>query len=416
MLTRIFSLLLGTGILLVGAGFLFTLLGVRAGLEGFSNKTVGVIMSSYFLGFVIGSWLCPLIIRRAGHVRAFAAMASIASTMALFHVLVVGPISWSLFRMVMGVCLVGLYMVIESWLNTLATNDTRGRIFGTYMMVTLVTMALGQYLILVGDVKSFVPFGVVSILVSLALVPITLTRVAEPTPVQTPRLDPARLYRSSPLGAAGAFASGLLNSAFMGMAAIYAFRAGFSQATTATFVGMTILGGALLQWPVGHLSDRRDRRTVIIMVSLVAAGVAFLLSTLAQVSHAVFIVVAFVYGGLAFSIYGLSVAHINDFLQPEEVLDATSALLLVHGVGAAIGPALAGALMDAFGPRSLFYYLALILLALGLFGYARRLVGSETARRTDFIAMGTSSTAALEMDPRGTPAPEAPVRSASSGG
>jgi MFS family permease len=406
MLTRIFSLLLGTGILLVGAGFLFTLLGVRAGLEGFSNKTVGVIMSSYFLGFVIGSWLCPIIIRRAGHVRAFAAMASIASTMALFHVLMVGPISWSLFRVVMGVCLVGLYMVIESWLNTLATNETRGRIFGTYMMVTLVTMALGQYLILVGDVKSFAPFGVVSILISLALVPITLTRVVEPTPVQTPRLDPARLYRSSPLGAAGAFASGLLNSAFMGMGAIYAFRAGFSQTDTATFVGMTILGGALLQWPVGHLSDRRDRRTVIIMVSLVAAGVAFLLSTLAQVSHAVFIIVAFLYGGLAFSIYGLSVAHINDFLQPEEVLDATSALLLVHGVGASIGPALAGVLMDAFGPRSLFYYLALILLALGLFGYARRLAGSETARRTDFIPMGTSSTAALEMDPRGAPAPE----------
>jgi len=406
MLARIFSLLLGTGILLVGAGFLFTLLGMRAGVEGFSNKTVGVIMSSYFLGFVIGSYVCPLIIRRAGHVRAFAAMASIASTMALFHVLIVGPLSWSLMRVATGVCLVGLYMVIESWLNTLATNESRGRIFGTYMMVTLVAIALGQYLILVGDVKSFVPFGVVSILMSIALVPIVMTRVIEPTPVQTPRLDPVHLYRSSPLGVAGAFASGLLNSAFLGMAAIYAYRNGFSQTATATFVSMTVLGGAVLQWPVGHFSDRRDRRLVLIAVSLVAAGFAFALSLLAQFSQAVFIAVAFVYGGLAFTIYGLAVAHINDFLKPEEVLDATSALLLVHGVGAAIGPALAGVLMDEFGPRSLFYYFTLILLVLGGYGYVRRMAGAEAARRTGFIPMGTSSTAALEMDPRGAPAPE----------
>jgi MFS family permease len=410
MLARIFSLLLGTGILLIGSGFLFTLLGVRAGVEGFSNKTVGVIMSSYFLGFVIGSYVCPLIIRRAGHVRAFAAMASIASTMAVFHALVVGPISWSLIRIVTGACLVGLYMVIESWLNTLATNETRGRIFGTYMMVTLFTMALGQYLILVGDVRSFVPFGVVSVLMSIALVPIVMTRVAEPTPVQTPLLDPARLYRSSPLGIAGAFASGLLNSAFMGMGAIYAYGAGFSQTATAILISMTVLGGAVLQWPIGRLSDRVDRRTVIIGVSLVAAGVAFVLSTLAEFSHAVFIAVAFVYGGLAFTIYGLSVAHINDFLKPEEVLDATSALLLVHGVGAAIGPALAGALMDDFGGRSLFYYFTAILVALGGYGLIRRLVGAESARHTGFIPMGTSSTAALEMDPRGAPASGEPVR------
>ncbi len=410
MLTRIFSLLLGTGILLIGGGFLFTLLGVRAGIEGFSNRTVGVIMSSYFLGFVIGSYVCPLIIRRAGHVRTFAALAAIASTMAVFHVLFVGPASWSLMRMMTGACLVGLYMVVESWLNTLATNETRGRIFGTYMMVTLVAFSLGQYLILVGDVTSFVPFAVVSVLMSLALVPIVMTRVAEPAPVQTPRLDPVRLYRSSPLGFAGAFASGLLNSAFMGMAAIYAYRTGFSQTATATFVSMTILGGALLQWPIGHLSDRRDRRSVLIGLSLVGAGFAFALSMLAQFSQTVFIAVAFVYGGLAFTVYGLSVAHINDFLKPEEVLDATSALLLVHGVGAAIGPALAGALMDEFGARSLFYYLAVILVALGLYGLIRRIAGAESARHTGFIPMGTSSTAALEMDPRGAPASDESAR------
>lgn len=406
MLTRIFSLLLGTGILLVGTGFLFTLLGVRAGMEGFSNKTVGVIMSAYFLGFVIGSWLCPAIIRRVGHVRAFAAMAAVASTMAVFHVLIVDPVSWSVMRIVTGVCLVGLYMVIESWLNTLATNETRGRIFGTYMMVTLVTIALGQYLILLGDVRSFIPFGVVSVLMSIALVPIVMTRVAEPTPVQTPSLDPARLWRSAPLGVAGAFASGMLNSAFMGMAAIYAFRMGYSQTATASLVSVTVLGGAVLQWPVGQISDRIDRRSVLTGVSLAASAFALVLLVLAQVAHAVFIAVAFFYGGLAFTIYGLAVAHINDFLKPDEVLDATSALLLVHGVGAAIGPALAGTLMDWYGAPTLFLYLALILAALGIFGLTQKRAPVEEARHTGFIPMGQTSTAALEMDPRGAPTVE----------
>jgi len=297
-------------------------------------------------------------------------------------------------------------MVIESWLNTLATNDTRGRIFGTYMMVTLVTMGLGQYLILLGDVRSFVPFGVVSVLMSFALVPIVMTRVVEPTPVQTPSLDPVRLYRSAPLGVAGAFASGMLNSAFMGMAAIYAFRSGFSQLLTATLVGGTVLGGAVLQWPIGHLSDRRDRRSMLTTVSVLASGLALALFLMGQASHGVFIAVAFVYGGLAFTIYGLAVAHINDFLKPEEVLDATSALLLVHGLGAAIAPALAGALMDGFGARTLFLYLALILAALAGFGFIQKKRPAEAERHTEFIPMGTSSTAALEMDPRGAPAEE----------
>lgn len=406
MLTSIYSLLLGIGILLTGTGFLFTLLGVRAGIEGFSDSVTGLVMSAYFVGFALGTYICPSIIRRAGHVRAFAAMASIASTMPVFHVLIVGPISWAILRAITGLCLVGLYMVIESWLNTLASNATRGRIFSGYMTVTLVTLALGQFLILVGNVRTFEPFGIISILISIALVPVALTRVPEPKPVETPSLHVSRLFQLAPLGTIGAFASGLLNGAFWGMSAIYAFHMGLSHIGVAAFVSSAVLGGALLQWPIGRLSDGRDRRQVLTKVSLIAAVFALVAFGLAYWSPIALITCTFLYGGLAFTVYGLSVAHVNDFLQPEEVLEGTRTLLLLNGLGATVGPALSGWLMDVFGPGSLFVYFAVILTLFGVYGFIRRRIPIETARQTDFVPMGSSSATVVEMDPRGEAALE----------
>ncbi|HET8609952.1 MAG TPA: MFS transporter [Burkholderiales bacterium] len=400
MLASIFSLLLGVGILLTGTGFLFTLLGVRAGIEGFSDSVTGLIMSAYYVGFALGTYICPSIIRRAGHVRAFAAMASIASTMPVFHVLIVGPISWAVLRMITGLCLVGLYMVIESWLNTLASNETRGRIFSSYMTVTLVTQALGQYLILVGGIRTFEPFGLISILLSIALVPVTLTRVLEPKPVQTPSLQASRLFQLAPLGTIGAFTSGLINGAFWGMSAIYAFRMGLSHAGVAEFVSAAVLGGALLQWPIGRYSDGRDRRHVLAVVGLSAAVLAMIAYGFAYWSPIALIACTFLYGGLAFTVYGLSVAHVNDFLQPEEVLEGTRTLLLLNGLGAIVGPALSGQLMDLFGPGSLFLYFAAILALFGGYGLIRRRAPIELARQTEFVPMGTSSATVVEMDPR----------------
>ncbi len=398
----VFSLLIASGILLVGIGLFFTALGLRASAEQFSTIATGVVMSSYFAGFVIGTFVCPAMIRRAGHIRAFAAMASVASTTAIVHAIAVDPWVWAILRMITGVCLVGLYMVMESWLNVLTPNAARGRIFSAYVAVTLVAMGVGQFLVLAGDVVGFVPLGLVSILLSLALVPVAFTRTPEPRPVKVPNMSIARLYEISPLGVAAAVVSGLLNSAFFGMGAVFGQRIGMSELGVAAFMGVTIFGGALLQWPVGHASDRTDRRIVLTIVCAGAAGLAMLAYAFKSVSTSALIVCTFFYGGLVFSIYGLSVALVNDRISQDEVLEASSSLLLVHGIGAVLGPVAAGAMMDLQGPGGLLIFFVLVLVAMSLFAVWRLRVGTALPvdQQQAYVTIGASSPVMLELDPR----------------
>lgn len=408
--TAVFFLLLASGILLVGIGLFFTALGLRASAEQFSTIATGLVMSSYFAGFIIGTVLCPALIRRAGHIRAFAAFASIASTTAIVHAIAIDPWVWSLLRMITGFCLVGLYMVMESWLNVLAPNAARGRVFSAYVAVTLVAMGAGQFLVLAGNVIGFVPLGLVSILLSLALVPVTFTRTPEPPPVKAARISLQRLYAISPLGALAALASGLLNSAFFGMGAVFGQRIGLTEIGVAAFMGITIFGGALLQWPVGHASDNHDRRRVLTIVCVLAAGMAVLANALKSVSVTALIVCAFFYGGLVFTIYGLSVALINDRIPREEVLEAASTLLLVHGIGAVLGPLAAGLMMELYGPGGLLVYFALVLSAMALFALWRLRIGSPlpVEQQAAYVSIAASSPVVLEMDPR-TPDAERPA-------
>ncbi|MGE0875810.1 MAG: MFS transporter [Burkholderiales bacterium] len=395
------SLFAGIALLLLGVGLLFMVLGLRAGFAEFPVAVTGVIMSAYFAGFVFGTYACPHLVRRVGHIRAFAAMASVASATPVLHALLIEPWWWGFLRFVAGACLVGLYIVIESWLATLAPNSQRGRLFAIYMSVTLVAMACGQFLILAVDTLGFAPFALVSVLLSLALVPITLTRVAEPAPADAPRLRLARLYRVSPLGVAGALASGLLNATFYSMGAVFALRVGMSEAGTAAFMAATIFGGALLQWPIGALSDRYDRRSVLVAVCVGAATLAAFGFVIAHVSETALVVLAFFYGGLAFTVYGLSVAHVNDMVDRSEALETTGGLLLLHGIGAAVGPAAAGALMNALGPGSLLLFFAIVLGALGLFGvYRTWLFPDRPTERPAYVPMSDASPAVLRMDPR----------------
>jgi len=386
----------------VGIGLLFTALGLRAGLMEFPVTVTGLVMSAYFAGFILGTYVCPAIIRRAGHIRAFAAMASIASTMPILHALVLTPWAWGALRLVTGACVVGLYMVIESWLNALAPNSGRGKIFAAYMATTLGALALGQFLILIGDVLGFTPFALVSILLSLALVPVALTRVPEPPPVAAPRPALRRLFAVAPVGFVGALASGLLNGAFFGMGAVFAQRVGMNETGVATFMSATIIGGAMLQWPVGQLSDRRDRRLVLAAVCASAALLAALAFFAERFSGPLLATVAFFYGGLAFTVYGISVAHVNDLLEPTRVLEATGSLLLLHGIGAAIGPSAAGFLMQQLGPGSLLVYFALVLSAVAAYALYRYklVVRRPVGEPFGYVPMADSSQALLQMDPR----------------
>lgn len=396
------SLFAGTFILLLGMGLMGTVLGVRAGIEEFSDAVTGVVMGAYFLGFTIGAFLCPPIIQRVGHIRAFAAMASVASTTSILHAMLVEPLAWAFLRVLTGTCLVGLYMVIESWLNTLTPSEKRGRVFAFYMMISLAALGLGQFLIVVADVRTFVSFGLISVLMSLSLVPIAMTRVVEPRSVQAPRLSLIRLVQRSPTGAVGAIAAGLATGGFWGLGPLFAHRIGLSEIGIAGFMGAVIFGGALLQWPIGHLSDNHDRRRVLAGVALAAAAVALLMFLAAPRSQALLFAGAFLYGGLAFTVYGLAVAHVNDRLDASEVLEATKGLLLLHGLGATAGPMLAGLLTQALGARSLLVFFAVVFaLAAGFAWLRMRTAGPiAVAAQSGFVPMSRTSTAVLEMDPR----------------
>ena len=399
------TLFLGVGLLLVGVGLLFSVLGLRAGVAQFSSITLGLVTSAYYAGFVAGTFACPILIRKVGHIRAFAAMASLASTMPILHALWIDPVLWGVLRFITGVCMVGLYIVIESWLNALAPNALRGRLFAVYMAVNFVALALGQWLILVGDRLGFVPFAMVSVMFSFALLPITMTRVDEPAPVQAPKFSLRSLYDASPLGMAAAVASGLITGAFYGMGTVFGKAAGFSDAGVASFMAAAILGGAIFQWPVGIFSDRHDRRVVLLWVCVLGAGVTALGFVLAHYAVDALLPLALVFGGLIFSMYGLGVAHVNDVIDSSRLVEFTGGLLLLHGVGAAIGPVLAGTVMDVAGPSSLMLFYAAVMGAMALYTVKRlRYFPPVPAeQKADFVAMGGGSQAVLQMDPRTLP-------------
>ena len=398
------SLLSGVGMLVVGTGLMFSAIGAQAGSARFSSLVTGLIMSAYFAGFVFGTYACPMIIRRVGHIRAFAAMASIASCLPILHALWLNPWFWGSLRFITGMCLVGLYIVIESWLNVVATSGQRGKVFAAYMAVSGVSMALGQWLILVGDRFGFVPFALVSILFSLALVPITLTPVSEPEPTEAPTLGLVELFAISPIGVIGAIGSGLLSGAFYSLGHVFGAGVGFSERGIATFMAATILGGAVMQWPVGHLSDRYDRRWVLFGVCTCCAAVAATGFYLAREYEGSQIFLGILYGGLAFTVYGLSVAHVNDLIDRSRVLEVAGGLLLLHGIGATVGPTLGGGLMDLVGPEALMLYFAgvLVLLALGVWRFTsmKPLNRGEPGHKDGYVIMGGGSQAVLQMDPR----------------
>lgn len=400
--SRTYPLLLGIGLLLIGIGLQGTLLALRANLEHFSVPMTGFIMSAYFMGFIVGTFLCPKLIRNVGHIRAFAAFAAITAAAAISHGMFIDEWFWALLRIITGTCMVGLYMVIESWLNAMAPNDQRGRFFSVYVIITLLAMALGQYLILLGDIGGYRLFSLTALLIALAVVPIALTQIIQPSPISAPSIGLKHLHRESPLGVSGALISGINNGAFWGLGALFAQRVGMSETGIALFMSLTIIGGVLLQWPIGHVSDRHDRRHVLVLVSFITATIAGIAFLAVEMSHALLITLFIVYGGFAFSLYGISVAHVNDHLDADHMLEASRNLLLIYGAGAAIGPTIAGVFMEIAGPGSLLLFFASTLLMLGALGLYRLRVGPviPSEEQMAFASMVRTSPVALEMDPR----------------
>lgn len=395
----LFSLLLGVALLLMGSGLLGTLIAVRGTAEGFSASALGFIMSAYFGGFFLGTYTGPPLIRRLGHVRAFAFFAAAAAATALLHAIFVDPWVWGVLRLMIGMALVGLYTVIESWLNAQAPNERRGQVFAVYMVINLLALASGQQLLRLAPAEGFQLFSVVALLTCLALMPVAWTRLPQPALPGHAQFGLTRLVQAAPTAAVGSLLSGLAMGAFWGLAPVFAARIGLEPGSVATFMSVAIIGGAALQWPIGHWSDRSDRRRVLAVVCAAAAGAALLL----LVGHgwnSMLYLGVFAYGGLAFAVYPLVVAHLMDRLDPHTMLGGSSALLMVNGVGAAVGPALAGLLMDAWGAASLLAYFALMqgsLAAYTAWRLTRR--SSKVSAPAQFMPMLRMTPTALEMLP-----------------
>ena len=370
------ALFLGLAFIMLGNGLQGSLLGVRATIEGFPTTVTGLVMSAFFAGFLAGSTMVPNLVRRVGHIRVFAALASLASIAVLFHAIFVNPVGWGAMRLVSGFCYAGLYIVAESWLNDRATNETRGQLLSFYMVIMLAGMGGGQFLLNLADPAGFELFVLISVLVSMALIPILLTAAPAPE-FQTPSAVSLRqLYLISPLGVVGTFGTVMAQGGLIGMGAVFAKEIGMSIAEISIFMAVMLFGGVLFQWPIGRLSDRFDRRRVMTVVTFLAAicaiAATLVVGPLAD-SLPIWVLYALigVFGGLNMPMYSLTMAHTNDFLEPKQMVAASGSLVLVGGIGASFGPVTLAGLMTAIGPAGFFWGLGLIHAAIGFFALYR---------------------------------------------
>lgn len=393
------ALLLGVAFLLGGAGLLSTLVLVRGQAEGFSDQTLGLVMSAYFSGFFLGTFAAPNLIQRIGHIRSFAFFACACTVVVLLHPVIVNPTAWGLLRLASGFTLVGLYTVIESWLNAAAPGHQRSQVFGAYMAVNLGALAAGQWLLGVAPLDSFVLFTIVAVLICMAALPVTASRMTQPELPASVRLRMPELFRLAPAAAAGALLAGLATGGFWGLTAVYATHLDLPISGISALISLTIVGGAILQVPIGRVSDGGDRRTTLALVSALAAVLAIAMM-FSQGHLRLLYGLFFLFGGLVFALYPLCVAHLLDHLPAERVLAGCSSLLLLSGIGSAIGPAVAGALMQRLGAQALPAFFAVTCLSVALVAGGRRLL--RRRRRRDpaqFHAMLRTTPTAFEMLP-----------------
>lgn len=384
-LASVAALLLGTAILLTGQGLQGVLLPVRATLEDFSAFSIGLIGGAYFLGFTLGCWQGVRMIRRAGHVRVFAAMTAVASAAPLLHGLFVHLSTWVFLRGITGFCFAVLYVVIESWLNERATNENRGIVFSAYILINMTVLAVGQQMLLLDDPRNLELFALVSVLVSVAAVPLLLSIQTTPRSVEETRIDFRALYRNSPVGVVGTLAAGLNNGVFWSLAAVFIAAYADNPNMAATFMTSAIIGGAVGQWPLGWWSDRVDRRWVLAVIC--GAGALVSLATWLLTPHLplwAVLALGFAWGALAFPTYSVAVAHANDWASPDTFVQVSAGLLLLYGVGAIIGPLVAPLLMGPLGASGLFAFntgVFLLLMIYTLLRMRRREACDETHHR-----------------------------------
>ncbi|WP_305968539.1 MULTISPECIES: MFS transporter [unclassified Mameliella] len=364
------ALLLGMLLLMIGNGLQGSLLGVRGAAAGFSAGTMSIVMAGYFAGFLLASRTVPGMIRRVGHVRVFAALGSFVSAVLILFPAVQDPIAWTFGRLVLGFCFCGVYVTAESWLNNAADNETRGQTLSAYMIVQMAGIIVSQALLVVPDASGFLLFVIPSVLVSISFAPILLSISPTPAFDSSKPMTLRELYGVSPLGMVGMFFLGGVFAAQFGMAAVYATEAGLTLSQISIFVASFYVGAVVLQYPLGWVSDRVDRRWLIMLVAAGGAGAA-ILAAVSGGAFAVLVAAAFVIGGCSNPLYSLLIAYTNDFLQPEDMASASAGLLFVNGLGAIAGPLIIGWVMEVAGPEAFFMLIFALLALISLYALYR---------------------------------------------
>ncbi|MEQ8404715.1 MAG: MFS transporter [Oceanicaulis sp.] len=388
---QLWALLLGVALLLAGNGLQGTLLGVVAEDTGFSAAVTGLIMTAFYVGFLFGSAGAERLIAKVGHVRTFAALASAGSIAILIHGLAIEPATWAAMRFITGFSFAGLYVVAESWLARSSDNTFRGGLLAVYMIVQHAGLTGGQILMNAAPTSGLTLYVVTSIIISAALIPILLSSAPQPHVVmEVERLSLSKLYRTSPLGVVGCLMAGVANGIILGMSAVFARRLELDVAAVSVFVAAIMVGGAALQWPVGKLSDRLDRRKVIAGVAALTALAALALGPAAVAGGVWLTVSGFVLGGLALTLYPLALSHTNDWLDPDQMTAASGALVMVYGAGAVLGPLGAGLFMGWIGPDGFTVYLAVVAAALAAFAVFRITRREAPESTEDYLPVGAA--------------------------
>lgn len=386
----------------LGDGLQGILVPIRAQMEGFSLPSIGLLGTAFYSGLVIGCLFVPTLIQRVGHIRVFSGFAALAATAFLLHDFVTTVPVWLGLRMAIGFCFAGLYMAIESWLNDQATTHTRGRILGTYMLVSWVAVIGGKLLFAFMDPVGVFPFALVSMGICLAVVPVAFGTGPAPAPATEKPLRLRKLYRISPVGMVGCLSIGITNGAFWALAPIYAQSRGLAPLQIGLFMSAAVLGGALTQWPLGRWSDWIDRRRIIAGSCLTAALAAGALAMADQSHELIILILALVFGAGALPLYALCLAHANDFAPPESFIQVSRDLLMVFGFGAIVGPYLGAWFMTIGGPLGLFLFTGSIHLALTAYTLIRiwQRPPVPEIEKPAFVSIPRTTQAILTLDPR----------------
>lgn len=385
-LAPVSALLIAIALLVTGHGLQSTLIPLAGSQAGFSDLEIGLVSSSYFIGLVLGCLGAPYVIMRAGHIRAFAALVSLMSAAAILHPIMVEPLAWSAIRVISGFCLAGFYMIVESWLNEQASNENRGTIMSIYIVLVYAAMTAGQLSLTVMDIATFIPFAIASVAVSLAVIPVSLTTANQPAPITVVRFRPVKLYRNSPTALVAVLMIGITQGALWMLTPLYAIQIGLTTSQAAYFAAAFVGAGALSQWPIGRLSDRLDRRLVLLGLAASAVVVSIVFMTVPINGFAMAIALVLLAGIATQPAYAIAASHAFDHADRSDYVETSSGMNLAFGIGSSFGPLTAAYLMQSVGSWGLFLQVAVIQALMGLYILSRlfQRAAPSIEEKTDF--------------------------------